>query len=90
MWRAEVTHDNDRHCEFRTRIRPTLMDETSDICRPPTVMTGLVPRRLSIWAACKANHVDGRDKPWDEILWGRPRDLISCGCRPHGMERSDD
>ena len=42
MWRAEVTHDNDRHCEFRTRIRPTLMDETSDICRPPTVMAGLV------------------------------------------------
>jgi hypothetical protein len=29
MWRAEVTHDNDRHCEFRTGIRPTLIDETS-------------------------------------------------------------
>jgi len=35
------------------------------------------PCRLSICAACKPNHVDGRDK----ILWGRPRDLISCGCR---------
>ena len=34
MWRAEVTHDNDRHCEFRTGIRPTLIDEASDICAP--------------------------------------------------------
>jgi hypothetical protein len=22
MWRAELTHDNDRHCEFRPGIRP--------------------------------------------------------------------
>jgi hypothetical protein len=43
-------------------------------------------RLLSAWAVYKPNHVDGRDK----ILWGRPRGLISCGCRPHGMERSDD
>jgi hypothetical protein len=41
MWRAELTHDNDRHCEFRPGIRPTLMDETRDICRPPTAMAGL-------------------------------------------------
>ena len=34
MWRAEVTHDNDRHCEFHTGFRLTPMDETSDICRP--------------------------------------------------------
>ena len=41
MWRAELTHDNDGHCEFRPGIRPTLMDETRDICRPPTATAGL-------------------------------------------------
>ena len=41
MWRAEVTHDNDCHCEFRTGIRPTLMDETSHICRPRPSWLGL-------------------------------------------------
>src|SRR5271163_2166968 len=46
--------------------------------KPERRIGALIPRRrLSIPAACKPDHVDGRDK----ILWGRPRDLISCGCR---------
>jgi hypothetical protein len=60
--------------------------------RTNAVMTGLVPvihvvkppEKLRIGR--KRRRVDGRDK----ILWGRPRGLLSFGCRPHGMERSDD
>ena len=50
----------------------------------PVIHVGVAPEGLG-WAG-NWNRVDGRDK----ILWGRPRGLLSCGCRPHGMERSDD
>src|ERR1700722_17374319 len=35
------------------------------------------PCRLSAWAACKSNHVDGRDKPGHDGKWHGKQDLTS-------------
>ena len=79
-----------RHCEFRTRLRRILMDETGYICRPhrhgaggpgqSTSSNGAAvsaPDRQSLGASAKPDHVDGRDKPGHDGKWHGNHDLTS-------------
>jgi hypothetical protein len=53
------------------------------LSRPSTSSTGagvsytVGACRLSAWAACKSNHMDGLDKPGHDGKWHGNQDLIS-------------